>query len=183
MRRALISGTTSGTAGSVRKAELLSTTTAPAFTAMGAYCLEMPLPAQNKAMSTPAKAPSVSASTVSSRPRTICVLPADLGEASSFSEASGMPRLSMQPINSRPTAPVAPTMATFLFFTSYLLQAIKKPRPVGGGAWVFRDLSALSARDPSPGFEGLAGLGGALGHVHGAGTYGAITPSSTALSV
>ncbi len=53
IRRALISGTTSGTSGSMRKAELLSTTTAPAFTASGAYCLEMPLPAENSAMSTP----------------------------------------------------------------------------------------------------------------------------------
>ena len=39
----------------MRKAEELSTTTAPAFTAMGANFLEMPPPAENSAMSTPAK--------------------------------------------------------------------------------------------------------------------------------
>jgi hypothetical protein len=68
-----------------------------------------------------------------------------MAEASSFSEASGIPRLSMQPTNSRPTAPVAPTMATCLFFISQLHfipagfanAAIKKPRPVWSGAWVF----------------------------------------------
>jgi hypothetical protein len=65
-----------------------------------------------------------------------------------------------------------------------LLAAIKKPRPVWSGAWVFRGLFYLPARDPSPAknFGGLGGLGHALGRVHGAGNYGAITPSSTALS-
>src|ERR1700759_1842284 len=40
-------------------------------------------------------------------------------DASSFSDLISIPRLSMQPMNSRPTAPVAPTMATVLFFTSW----------------------------------------------------------------
>ena len=62
MRRALISGITSGTFGSMRKADELSTTTAPAFTAIGANFLEMPLPAENSAMSTPSKERSVSSS-------------------------------------------------------------------------------------------------------------------------
>ena len=59
MRPALISGMTSGTFGSIRKAEELSTTTAPAFTAIGANLLEMPPPAENSAMSTPSKECSV----------------------------------------------------------------------------------------------------------------------------
>ncbi len=71
-------------------------------------------------MSTPSKAFSVSSSITSSWPRKLWVLPADLAEASSFSDASGTPRLSMQPTNSRPTAPVAPTIATFLFFMARL---------------------------------------------------------------
>jgi len=41
---ALISGMTSGTLGSILKAEELSTTTAPAFTAWGANSLEIPRP-------------------------------------------------------------------------------------------------------------------------------------------
>jgi hypothetical protein len=60
IRRALISGITSGTLGSIRKAEELSTTTAPALTATGANLREMPPPAENSAMSTPSKARSVS---------------------------------------------------------------------------------------------------------------------------
>ena len=62
MRRALISGMTSGTSGSMRKADELSTTTAPAFTAIGAYFREMLPPAENSAMSTPSKECSVSSS-------------------------------------------------------------------------------------------------------------------------
>ena len=62
MRPALISGITSGTFGSMRKAEELSMTTAPALTAIGANFLEMPPPAENSAMSTPSKERSVSSS-------------------------------------------------------------------------------------------------------------------------
>src|SRR6185437_3923371 len=51
----LISGTTSGTAGSMRKAEELSTTTAPARAAIGAKRLEIEPPAENSAMPTPRK--------------------------------------------------------------------------------------------------------------------------------
>ena len=45
----LISGTTSGTWASIRKALELSTTTHPAFTASGAYSREMAAPALNSA--------------------------------------------------------------------------------------------------------------------------------------
>ena len=62
MRFALISGITSGTFGSMRKAEELSMTTAPAFTADGENFFEMPLPAENNAMSTPSKESAVSSS-------------------------------------------------------------------------------------------------------------------------
>jgi len=44
----LISGTTSGTAGSIRNALDLSTTTAPAFTAWGAYSFDCAEPAEKK---------------------------------------------------------------------------------------------------------------------------------------
>ena len=62
MRRALISGITSGTFGSIRNAEELSITTAPAFTAAGENFREMPPPAENSAMSTPSNDFSVSSS-------------------------------------------------------------------------------------------------------------------------
>ncbi len=52
----LISGTTSGTAGSMRNAEELSTTTAPCCTASGAKRLEVLPPAEKSAMSTPLEA-------------------------------------------------------------------------------------------------------------------------------
>ncbi len=53
MRRALISGMTSGTSAAMRNADELSTTTAPALTAIGANLREMPPPAEKRAMSTP----------------------------------------------------------------------------------------------------------------------------------
>ena len=49
------SGTTSGTSGSIRQAEELSITIAPAAAAFGAYSLEVVLPAENRAMSRPEK--------------------------------------------------------------------------------------------------------------------------------
>ena len=112
MRFALISGITSGTFGSMRKAEELSTTTAPALTAIGANFLEMLLPAENSAMSTPSKARSVSSSMTTSCPRNDTVLPAERALASALSLPTRKPRLSMVAMNSAPTAPVTPTIAT-----------------------------------------------------------------------
>src|SRR6266576_4127997 len=57
----LISGTMSGTAGSMRNAEELSITTALLRTAIGANSRAVLLPAENSAMSTPAKLSSLSA--------------------------------------------------------------------------------------------------------------------------
>jgi hypothetical protein len=53
----------------MRKADELSITTAPAFTAAGANLWDAALPAENKAISTPSKACSVSSSTATFRPR------------------------------------------------------------------------------------------------------------------
>jgi hypothetical protein len=112
MRPALISGITSGTFGSMRKAEELSTTTAPAFTADGANLREMLPPAENKAMSTPSKERSVSSSITICLPRKATVLPAERRLASAFSWPTGKARRSMVAMNSAPTAPVTPTIAT-----------------------------------------------------------------------
>ena len=81
--RGLISGTTSGVCGSMRNADELSTTTAPALTATGANRLLLSPPAENKARSTPANELSVSSSTVYSRPRSVILRPALRAEASS----------------------------------------------------------------------------------------------------
>src|SRR3990167_4014403 len=55
MSSGLISGMTRGTAGSIRKALELSTTTAPALTADGANSRLLSPPAEKRAMSIPAK--------------------------------------------------------------------------------------------------------------------------------
>ena len=68
---ALISGTTSGTSASMRKAEELSTTVAPARTASGAKRREVLPPAENSARSTPAKLSSLSSRTRERRDREI----------------------------------------------------------------------------------------------------------------
>ena len=59
----MISGTTSGVFESMRNAEELSTTTAPAFTATGAKRFDCAPPAENSAMSTPFRLSSVSSCT------------------------------------------------------------------------------------------------------------------------
>ena len=112
MRPALISGITSGTFGSIRKAEELSITTAPALTAAGANFREMPPPAENSAMSTPSNDFSVSSSITILSPRKSMVLPAERALASALSLRTGKARLSMVAMNSAPTAPVTPAMAT-----------------------------------------------------------------------
>ncbi len=84
MASGLTSGTTSGMPSLRRKALLLSTTTAPAATAAGAYSLEMPPPALNSAICTPAKLSRVSSSTASVCPAKVIVLPALRPLASSF---------------------------------------------------------------------------------------------------
>src|SRR6185312_7033145 len=70
-----------------------------------------------------------------------------------------MPRLSMQPMNSRPTAPVAPTIATILFFTVFgplFFQFGNKKAPSGleRGLGVSLWLNSQS-RAPRPAPSGL----------------------------
>jgi hypothetical protein len=87
-------------------------TVAPARTASGAKRFDVPPPAENSAMSTPAKLDSVSSRTGSASPRNGNVLPAERAEANSRSCARGKRRSSRQRISSTPTAPVARTIAT-----------------------------------------------------------------------
>ncbi len=108
----LISGTTSGTSGSMRQAPVLSMTTAPAFTALGEYSFEVSSGMALKTMSQPWKLSCVRASTSSSCSPKRILLPAERGEARSFSDRSGNERLTRMPSSSCPTIPVAPTTAT-----------------------------------------------------------------------
>ncbi|CCE05035.1 hypothetical protein BRAS3843_1260013 [Bradyrhizobium sp. STM 3843] len=161
MRLALISGITNGTFGSMRKAEELSTTTAPERTAIGANFFEMPLPAENRAMSTPSNERSFSSSMVIVWPRKLSVLPAERALASAFSRPTRTLRRSMVAMNSAPTAPVTPTMATTgSFFTSLSpvgIQAIKKPRTWHQAGLRFEDVAArfVYARTPPEARQGL----------------------------
>src|SRR5882724_7925012 len=181
MRSALISGITSGTFGSMRKADELSTTTAPALTAMGVNFLEMPPPAENSAISTPSKEFSSSSSIMTFWPRKSIVLPADRALASALSLPTRKPRLSMVAMNSAPTAPVTPAMATtgsFLTLVSH--QAIKKApdlfRRGSGSDDAIVQLRAHVSRGP----RGLCGFRGAFGaDRHGAGLCGRFRSAST----
>src|ERR1700724_2644082 len=83
----------------MRNADELSTTVAPART-------------ENSARSTPLKLCSFNSRTASAWPRNLNVLPAERAEANSRSSDNGKARSSRQRINSTPTAPVAPTIAT-----------------------------------------------------------------------
>src|SRR6185437_2643016 len=136
MRRALISGITSGTAGSIRNAEELSTTTAPAFAAAGAKRFAGPLPAENSTMSTPSKEFSVSSSMTIFWPRKSTVLPAERALASGFSLPTGKSRLFRQAMNSVPTAPVTPAIATVgFFFVSRFSVIFMAADPMDGSAF------------------------------------------------
>ena len=80
----LASTTMRGTSGSLRQADELSTTVAPAAANRGAYCLEVPPPAENRAMSMPRRDSSVAfatSSTSMSWPRNCSTLPAERSEA------------------------------------------------------------------------------------------------------
>src|SRR3990170_438735 len=109
---ALISGTTRGTDGSMRKALDLSTTTAPDLTASGAYSLDWAEPAEKRATWTPLNASGPTFSTRIFSPLKVTVLPTERSEAKARSSRTG------NLLSSRilrvvcPTAPVAPTTAT-----------------------------------------------------------------------
>ena len=121
----LISGITSGTLGSMRKALELSTNTAPALTMAGAKRLAMSFSAAPSTMSIPSKALSSAGCTVSSRPCQSSFCPAERGEASSRSSSTGKLRSASIFIISRPTAPVAPRMATFIVWFLLILQSCR----------------------------------------------------------
>ena len=78
---ALTSGTTRGTSGSMRQADELSMTTAPAAATTGASSFEVAPPAENRAKSSPVKSAVAASSTTTSWPRQSSVRPADRADA------------------------------------------------------------------------------------------------------
>src|SRR3990172_167165 len=109
---ALTSGTTSGTSGSMRQAELSSMATAPAFTAYGISVLDTSVVAEKKVRSTPRNDLVVASSTSTSHSPTVILRPTERGEASRRSPLMGKLRCTAIFRNSCPTSPVAPTTAT-----------------------------------------------------------------------
>ena len=73
----LTSDTMSGTSGSIRQADELSMTTAPAAANTGASTFDVPPPAENRAMSTPVGSAVAASSTTTSAPRHGNVVPAE----------------------------------------------------------------------------------------------------------
>src|SRR3972149_4108451 len=116
MASAFTSGTTSGISGAILKALVLSITTQPALAAIGAKCsLTLP-PAEKRPIWIPVNESSLRTCTVRLLPLYFSIFPVERSEASSFSCLTGKALSSKIFIISLPTAPVAPTTATFHFF-------------------------------------------------------------------
>ena len=114
---AFTSGTTKGMSLSIRKALELSIITAPCLVMVSAYSLEVPAPAEVKAISTPLKSSLCCKSFTSiCLPRNVYFVPALRLEPNNTNSSNGKFLSSSTRRNSCPTAPLAPTIATFIFF-------------------------------------------------------------------
>ncbi len=91
-------------------------TTQPAAAARGACSAEIEPPAENRAMSVPAKSNPARSATVSSRSPNRTRLPAERALASATISPTGKPRSARIESMTSPTAPVAPTTATLYCF-------------------------------------------------------------------
>ncbi len=90
----LTSETTSGIAGSLRKALELSTTITPASAQRGASAREVVAPAENRAMSSPAGSAVAASSTTISAPAYGSTVPAERDEAKNRTSSAGKRRSS-----------------------------------------------------------------------------------------
>src|SRR5437016_6282699 len=97
----------------MRQADELSITVAPALAATGLNSRLTDAGVLDRTRSTPANASAHSGSTGCSRPRNVTDRPALRGEARNLIDAAGNFRSSSTLRISSPTAPVAPTTATF----------------------------------------------------------------------
>src|SRR5438874_2148678 len=108
----------------MRHAEELSTTMAPAFTAMGEYSLLTEPGVLLSTICMPANASGRISSTVYDFPANSTVLPALFSEARNLIDLTGKLRSASTFRIISPTAPVAPTTATFTD-TAHLLRLEK----------------------------------------------------------
>src|SRR3990170_3223641 len=116
MASSFTSGTISGISGAIRKTLVLSITTQPALAAMGAKrSLTLP-PAEKRPIWLPVNESSLRTCTVRLLPLYFSAFPAERSEAISFRSLTEKALSSKIFIISLPTAPVAPTTATFHFF-------------------------------------------------------------------
>jgi hypothetical protein len=99
----LTSLTTNGTSGSMRHADELSITTAPASTKRGAIAFDVAPPAENRAMSIPETSAVAESSTTMSRPRHGKVVPAERAEAKNRTSDMGKSRSSSRRRITAPT--------------------------------------------------------------------------------
>ena len=112
---AFTSGTTRGTSSHMRKALELSIITAPYFVIVSANSSDVPPPADVKAMSTSLKSSLCCRSFTSySLPLKLYFVPAERLEPNSTRSSNGKFLSAMMRRNSCPTAPLAPTIATFI---------------------------------------------------------------------
>ncbi len=134
--RALTSGTTRGTSGSIRNEPELSTAIAPRSAAIGAHSAETSSGTSNIATSTPSNTSGASAWTSTSSPRTGSLRPAERAEATSRISPQTFCRVDRIWRITVPTAPVAPTMASegrsLSVIGLYLRRRLPRPPPCRG---------------------------------------------------
>src|SRR5215203_3388838 len=125
---AFTSGTTSGQSGSIRHADELSTTMAPAFAAIRENSLLTELGVLLRTICTPANASARIGSTGYVLPANVTVFPALFSEARNLIVLTGKFRSARTVRMRSPTAPVAPTTATF---TATVAPPVRGTRPCG----------------------------------------------------
>ena len=108
---ALASGTTSGTSGSMRQADELSMTVAPAAASRGASSRDTDAGAEHSARSMPERSAVSASSTTTSVLSHGRIEPAERAEARYRMESTGKLRSARIERSTTPTWPVAPTMA------------------------------------------------------------------------
>ena len=119
--------TTRGTSGSIRQAEELSMTMAPAAANFGASSFDDAPPAENSAISMPARSAVDASSTRISPPFHGRVGPAERAEARNRTCCIGNSRSSSSRRMTAPTWPVAPTTATT--GSRLIVRSRRRPRP------------------------------------------------------
>ena len=127
----LTSLTTSGTSGSIRQAELLSMTTAPAAANRGASALDVPPPAENSATSRPdVGRGGVLHDDLAAGPRQPWCPPSGPRRRSA-ARSTGKPRSASSRRITAPTWPVAPTTPTRSPVTGRSRRRPRRPRRPG----------------------------------------------------